>query len=76
MDTEMKTEIAKRNGGIAMTILILSAFVLLLNLATADFDGSAQSAMPSAGLAFIVGLALASSLRWDRAMRFFRRTET
>jgi len=72
----MKTEIAKRNGGIAMTILIVSTFVLLVNLATTNFDGTAQSAMPTAALAFIVGVSLASSLRWDRAMRFFRRTQS
>jgi hypothetical protein len=75
MGTEMKTDIAKRYGGYAMTILIVSTFVLLVNLASTDFDGTAQSAMPTAALAFVVGLALASSMRWDRAMRYFRRTE-
>jgi F0F1-type ATP synthase membrane subunit a len=70
----MKIDIAKKNSGFALTTLILSAFVLLLNLATTHFDGSVQSVMPTAALAFVVGIALASSLRWDRATRYYRRS--
>jgi F0F1-type ATP synthase membrane subunit a len=70
----MKLDIAKKNSGFALTSLMLSAFVLLINLATTHFDGSAQSAMPTAALAFIVGISLASSLRWDRATRYYRST--
>lgn len=70
----MKTDIAKKYSGFALTILILSSFAFLLSLANSHDDGSVQSVMPTAALAFVVGIALASSLRWNRATRYYRRS--
>jgi len=65
--------IAKRNASKASAVLMVSSLLLVGKLLTTHFDGTPQSAMITALLAFIAGAALATSLRWDIVANVIRK---
>jgi hypothetical protein len=66
-------QIAKRNGSKASAVLILSSALLVFKIFVTKYDGTPQSAMVTALLAFIAGAALATTLRWDIVAKVIRR---
>lgn len=71
-NTLIKT-IAKRNGSWASAVLMVSSLLMVAKLLTTHYDGTPQSGMVTALLAFIAGAALATSLRWDIVANVIRR---
>jgi hypothetical protein len=66
-------EIAKRNGGLAGGVLIASSILFVIKLLVTQYDGTPQSGMVTALLAFISGAALATCLRWKIVANVIRR---
>ena len=73
MDKQMIADIAKRKGGIASGVFLLALSLFVIKLIATEFDGTPQSAMLTAVLAFVVGITLANALRWDILVRKLRR---
>jgi hypothetical protein len=66
-------EIARRNGAKASAVLMVTSVLFVGKLYLTNPDGTPQSALITALLAFIAGAALATSMRWNIVANVIRR---